>query len=251
LSDIENDNDTDNVRSQLNFSDDELLYDKNSINILYESIELLEELRQRFKKYNPVNVERRNGMLIFDLVTKYCQYAETLGAIINGFEVSNKSKNPSSNMVLSYLKNYGIGEVKDFFNEISSANYTDLNDMHKQKLIYAFGYHKSNNDNIYEIIRHIFDLLKEIAGVYSFFVDSYNASKHGHRVWYGYDLTTQRSNSLLYIKKENKENNYTMNKVPLDDSVSSDYIIPHSKDCQKLFKMILENNNNIRIKGQI
>jgi hypothetical protein len=94
LINIENDNDTDDIRSQLNFSDDELLYDKNSINILYESIELLEELRKQFKEHNPINIERRNGMLIFDLVTKYCQYAETLGAIINGFEVSNKGKYP-------------------------------------------------------------------------------------------------------------------------------------------------------------
>ena len=248
---IENDNDIDDIRSQLNFSDDELLYDKNSINILYESIELLEELRKQFKKHNPRNIERRNGMLIFDLVMKYCQYAETLGATINGFEVSNKSKNLSSSMVLSYLKNYEIGEVKDFFKEISSPKYMNLSDTHKQKLIYTFGYHKSDKNNIDDIIEHIFDLLKEIAGVYSIFVESYNASKHGHRVWYGYDLATQRSNCLLYIEKKNKDNNYTMNKVPLDDSVSSNYIIPYSKDCQKLFEMILENNNNIRRKGQI
>lgn len=32
------------IRKQLNFTDDELLYDKNSINILYENIELLEVL---------------------------------------------------------------------------------------------------------------------------------------------------------------------------------------------------------------
>jgi hypothetical protein len=63
------------IRSKLNYSDDELLYDRNSINILYESIDLLEELRKQFKKHNPVDLERRNGMLIFDLVIKYCQYA--------------------------------------------------------------------------------------------------------------------------------------------------------------------------------
>jgi hypothetical protein len=247
---FENDNDSDNIRSRLNFSDDDLLYDKNSINILYESIELLEELRTQFKKHNPRNIERRNGMLIFDLVTKYCQYAETLGAIINGFEVSNKSKNPSSSVVLSYLKNYEIHEVKNFFKEISSPNYMNLTEMHKQKLIYAFGYYKSNRNNVDEIIEQIFKLLKEIAGVYSVFVESYNASKHGHRVWYGYDLTTQRSNSLLYIEKKNNDNNYSMNKVSLDDGVISDYIMPYSKDCQKLFEMILENNNKLRTKGQ-
>lgn len=64
-------------RARLNFTDDELLYDNNSINIFYEDIELLEELRKQIKKHNPKAVERRNGMLIFDLVTKYCQYSET------------------------------------------------------------------------------------------------------------------------------------------------------------------------------
>jgi hypothetical protein len=54
-------------------------------------------------------------------------------------------------MVLNYLKNYGIGEVKNFFKEISSQNYTNLTDMHKQKLINAFAYHKSNKKNMDEI----------------------------------------------------------------------------------------------------
>jgi hypothetical protein len=77
-----------NIREQLNFTDDELLYDKNSINILFEDIELLELLRQQFKKHNPKDVERRNSMLIFDLVIKYCQYSETIadcGAVIPDF----------------------------------------------------------------------------------------------------------------------------------------------------------------------
>jgi hypothetical protein len=58
-----------NIREQLNFTDDELLYDMNSINILFENIELLEMIRQKFRKHNlNVNVERRNSMLILDLV---------------------------------------------------------------------------------------------------------------------------------------------------------------------------------------
>jgi hypothetical protein len=78
-----------NIREQLNFTDDELLYDMNSINILFENIELLEMIRQKFRKHNlNVNVERRNSMLILDLVVKYCQYSETLGAYLNAFELS-------------------------------------------------------------------------------------------------------------------------------------------------------------------
>jgi hypothetical protein len=100
------------IRKQFKFTDDELLYDKNSINILYENIELLEILRQSFKRNNPEHVERRNSMLIFELVIKYCQYCETLGAIINGFELSNRNENPSSTIVLSQ-----VGAVTDFFRD--------------------------------------------------------------------------------------------------------------------------------------
>ena len=230
-------------RARLNFTDDQLLYDYNSINILYEDIELLEELRRQFKKLNPENVERRNGMLIFDLVTKYCQYSETLGAIINGFESSNKDENPSSTIVLRYLKDYEVPEIRDFFKAISSPNYKNLTDMHEEKLVYAFGYYKLDKSD--DKIHYIYDLLKEIAGVYIYYVNSYNAYKHGHRVWYGYNLTTQRSNSLLYIEKENKPSDYKMDFVPLDDNVICDYIIPRSKDCQKLFELILNNNRRI------
>jgi hypothetical protein len=127
----------------------------------------------------------------------------------------------------------------------SSPNYKNLTDIHKEKLVNAFGYQKLHKSEIDDRINHIFDLLKEIAGVYIYYVDSYNAYKHGHRVWYGYDLTTQKSNSLFYIEKENKPNDYKMNYVPLDDDISSDYIIPRSKDCQKLFELILHNNKSI------
>jgi hypothetical protein len=233
------------TRTQLNFTDDELLYDKSSINILYENIELLEELRKQFKTQNPKGIERRNAMLIFDLVVKYCQYSETLGAMINTFELSNKDKNPTSTIVLSYLKKYQVKQVTDFFVEISSPNYTNLKEEHKDKLIYAFGYYKSSN---YDQTDYIFHLLKEIAGVYVFYLNSYNAYKHGHRVWYGYDLPTQRTNSLFYIERENKSNNYSMDYVPLDDDIITKFIMPRSKDCQTLFELILKNNMGISTK---
>jgi len=233
------------IRTQLNFTDDELLYDKNSINILHENIELLEELRKQIKKHNPKDVERRNGMLIFDLVTKYCQNCETLGAMINAFEESNRHKSPSSTIVLKYLKDYKVYQVTNFFKQISSPNYRDLSDEHKEKLIYAFGCQKLDKNKKNEIVHYIFDLLKEIVGVYIFFVRSYNAYKHGHRVWYGYDLLTEKGNSLVYIEKQNTPHNYKMDYVPLDDNISTDYIIPHSKDCQTLFDLILRNNKSM------
>jgi hypothetical protein len=54
----------------------------------------------------------------------------------------------------------------------------------------------------------------------------------------------------LYIQKENKTANYQMKLVPLDDIVSTDFIIPRSKDCQKLFKWILANNKAISKEGR-
>src|SRR5215207_8548887 len=174
-----NNNTNRNIRDKLRYSDDELLYNYNSTTILYESIELLETLRNKIKKQNSKHVERQNGMLIFDLVVKYCIYAETLGATINGYQKLDKSK-------------------------------------------------------IDKTISNIFHLLVEIAGVYVSFVKSYNAYKHGHRVWYGYDLNAQKSNSFSYIEREYKPNNYVMNYVPLDNGIVTDYIFPHSNDCRRL-----------------
>ena len=181
-------------------------------------------------------------MLIFDLVIKYCQYSETLGAMINAFELSNKGKNPTPTIVLSYLKNYQVKQITDFFDEISSSNYTRLKAEHKDKLIHAFGYHKSSS---YDQTDYIFHLLKEIAAVYVFYLNSYNAYKHGHRVWYGYDLHTRRTNSVFYIERESKSNNYSTDYVPLDDDIITKFIMPRSKDCQTLFELILKNNRSI------
>jgi hypothetical protein len=143
------------------------------------------------------------------------------------------------------LKKYQVKQVTDFFVEISSPNYTNLKEEHKDKLIYAFGYYKSSS---YDQTDYIFHLLKEIAGVYVFYLNSYNAYKHGHRVWYGYDLPTQRTNSLFYIERENKSNNYSMDYVPLDDDIITKFIMPRSKDCQTLFELILKNNMGISTK---
>jgi hypothetical protein len=234
-----------NVRDKFRYSDDKLLYDYNDTIILYESIELLEALRNKIKKQNSKYAERRNGMLIFDLVVKYCIYAETLGATINGFEQSNKHTNPSSTIVLRYLRDFEVPEVGKLFQKIASPNYKNLTDDVREKLVYVFGYQKLDKSKIDKTISKTFHLLEEIAGVYLFYVKSYNAYKHGHRVWYGYDLNTQKSNSLFYVGREYKSNNYEMDHIPLDDDIVPDYIFPRSNDCRQLFELLLHNNKNL------
>ncbi|MGB7954629.1 MAG: hypothetical protein WCF23_11670 [Candidatus Nitrosopolaris sp.] len=108
------------------------------------------------------------------MVTKYCQYSETLGAIINGFELSNKNKHHSSVIVLKYLKDYQVKEVTDFFRDISSPDYKSLSDKHKEKLVIAFKLQELDKNKIDETINIIFNRLKEIVGVYIFYLDSYN-----------------------------------------------------------------------------
>jgi hypothetical protein len=36
-----------------------------------------------------------------------------------------------------------------------------------------------------------------------------------------------------------------MDYIPLDDEIIIEHIIPRSKDCQKLFELILKNNKSI------
>lgn len=141
-------------------------------------------------------------MLIFDLIVRYCTYAETLGATINGFEQSNKHTNPSSTIVLRYLRDFDVYEVSRLFQKIESGDYKRITEDVRGKLVCAFGYQKLGKSKIEKTISDIFHLLREIAGVYLFYVKSYNAYKHGNRVWYGYNLNTKRTNSLVYIERE-------------------------------------------------
>lgn len=144
--------------------------------------------------------------------------------------------------MLRYLAEYQVWQVTNFFNEISSQNYRNLTSEHKEKLIYAFGYHKSSSDKTSEI-DNIFHILEEIAGVYITYVNAYNAYKYGHRVWYAFNPPTMKGNSVIYIDRQNTPNNYTMDYIPLDDEIIIEHIIPRSKDCKKLFELIKNNKS--------
>ena len=73
-------------------------------------------------------------------------------------------------------------------------------------------------------------------------MNAYNAYKHGHRVWYAFNQLTLKGNSVFYVDRKNTPHNYTMDYIPLDDEIIIEQIIPRSKDCQKLFELILKNN---------
>jgi hypothetical protein len=84
--------------------------------------------------------------------------------------------------------------------EISSLNYRNLTSEHKEKLIYAFGYHKSSLDKTSET-DNIFHILEEIAGVYITYLNAYNAHKHGHRIWYPFNPPTMKGNYFTLIDR--------------------------------------------------
>jgi hypothetical protein len=180
-----NGNTNQSIRDRLRYSDDELLYDYNSITILYESIELLETLRNQFKSQSPEHVERRNGMLIFDLIVKYCTYAETLGATINGFKQSNKHTNPSSTIVLRYLRDLTYTKYVNYF-EIASIDYKQLTEDDRSEIVYAFGYQKLDERKIDTTISHIYNLLKEIAELYLFMLNRITLTSTG--IEFGTDI---------------------------------------------------------------
>ena len=58
-------------------------------------------------------------------------------------------------------------------------------------------------------------------------------------------LDTKKSNAFLYIEKLKASNSFSMNYVPLDDSIVADHILPRSKDCRQLIELMLENNKNL------
>lgn len=136
-------------------------------------------------------------------------------------------------------------EVTDFFRDISSPDYKILSDKHKEKLVIAFKLQELDKNKIDETINIIHNRLKEIAGVYIFlsrFVQRFQTWTQS-MVWIC-SRDTKKQFPFLYYEKECTYG-YKMDYLPLDDSVSTDYIMPRSKDCQTLFELILRFNKSI------
>ena len=80
--------------------------------------------------------------------------------------------------------------------------------------------------------------LKEIAGCYLFYKDSYNAYKHGYRLWVGKDQSNNIESAIF--RNRNGVEDY----IPLNDQ-SLNLVIKSGTYCLNLFDLLKSNHKSI------
>ena len=191
--------------------------------------------------------EKKKRMIRYEIIAKFCHYAETLGGFIYGYDKNYQAKDRESK-ILSTISGYKVSDIEDKYKELTKGTKNSLWRIHEQSLKNIFGYtgitdRKYSND-IHEALLNIKKLLSEIYGCYSFYRNSYNSYKHGYRLWFAHDHKnnidiTVYIPSLLrkHIRKQRKH-------VPTDEK-SLSLILKCSRYCRRIFDILIENERSL------
>jgi len=228
------------VKERKDVTDDEMLYEFYSLDSLKYLIDMLSQLKislqQILPKTDPL-YEKKVLVFRFEIIARYCQLAESLGGLILGYKklnlTSNKQlKNNHIQQVLKYLSEYTIKDIDTFYENIE--NNTLAYDV-------IFGYDLLDTkykDEISISKDNIKNNLKEIAGCYLFFKDSYNAYKHGYRLWVGKDQSNYIESAIFRNRKGLEDH------IPLDDQ-SLNLVIKSGTYCLNIFDILKSNHKSL------
>jgi hypothetical protein len=231
-----------------NYNYDSLNYVINVLNELYHN-----QISGNMSSPDPLK-EKKSQMLRYEIIARFCQYAESLGAFMYGYRTNHLVRDKESK-VLSTISKYQVKEISDEYKHLTMGPINRLQKNQKQLLQDIFGYHKitapqffnSKRDSVYNIKR----LLKEVYDCYLFYQDSYNSYKHGYRLWFGRDQKTQ-VDAVIYIptirynKKRKRYNRKRRNYVPSDDGALA-VVIRSMRYCRQLFDILIENERQMRM----
>lgn len=91
---------------------DELFYISNSLYNLSMQIDILNLIVRTVPRD-----KRTRNVLIFEIISKFCQLVEASGAHINAFQKSNKSESKTEE-VLNYLSIYTIKNISNDYKSV-------------------------------------------------------------------------------------------------------------------------------------
>ncbi|HEY6885461.1 MAG TPA: hypothetical protein VI278_15615, partial [Nitrososphaeraceae archaeon] len=190
--------------------------------------------------------EKKRQMLRYEVIARFCQYAESLGAFIYGYRTNHLARDKESK-VLSAIGRYRVKDISDEFRILTKGQINQLWKKQKQLLEDIFGYYKisapkflnSKHDSLYNIKK----LLKEVYDCYSFYQDSYNSYKHGYRLWFGRD---QKNHDVVIYIPTIRYNRKRRDYVPSDDE-TLDVVMRCMRNCRQLFDILIENERQMRI----
>jgi len=184
-------------------------------------------------------IQRMNRFLHLMLITKYCQFAETLGATAIAFlntkiRGSNMvhSKEEEERIVLNTLSSYHVGDVSNFYSVMKSRNNSYIADLMGYPILSLQG--REEREVLEKSCVTVRELLDSIGSYFKLFLDIYNANKHGYRT---IPTTINNSDEGILIVKDNGEP--VLFQLDLKDI---DKMFELSTNCRSLLQDIVENH---------
>jgi hypothetical protein len=174
----------------------------------YDSLHYIIDLFKGFYHTYKINAhdkdplfDKKCSILKFEVVAKFCHYAEVLGAFVYPCHTANPNLN--SEDILENLSKYYVWEIDQFYSAFNSS-YT-LDNTKRNNFKQLFGYNQITSGQradqfVDNFLVNIVKVLNAIGEFYNFWRYSY---KHGYRLWFG-DEYKQKLNVVSYLKKYNK-----------------------------------------------
>jgi hypothetical protein len=241
----------------------QLLYEHYGLDWIKYVIDMHRHLLPSLDKFLPKEDPIRNKKIAifrYEIIARFCHFAESLGALIRAFYLIKKDKSSSTSLtnehpiqILDLVSKYYPGDIPKFYEELK----TDIGD---QNLIKIFGYDYIDNTQHYNIITNSIKNIKkilndEISPCYLYLKESYNAYKHGYRIWpaieYGFNsefilYRDKYSSSTLSFPDITSWNEFKEKYVIMTHDIALDAITNHlSQYCLDLFFLIRDNNKEI------
>ncbi|MGD1837274.1 MAG: hypothetical protein ACPKPY_04360 [Nitrososphaeraceae archaeon] len=248
----------------------QLLYDHYELDSIKYVIDmhrhLLRSLDNILPKEDPIR-NKKIAIFRYEIIARFCHFAEALGALIRAFYLVKKDKSPSTSLtnkhplqILDLVSKYYPGDIPKFYEELK----TNIDD---ENLIKIFGYDYIDKTQHYNIISNSIKNIKkilndEISPCYLYLKESYNAYKHGYRIWPAieYNVNSELiiyrdkySSSTLSFPDITSWNEFKDKYVIMTDDPSLDVITNNlSQYCLDLFFLLRDNNKEVfnRISGK-
>jgi hypothetical protein len=228
----------DDINQKIN--DEEMLYNYYSPYNLNFLVGMFNQLKISFTEILKGEDKDRTVKIIlmrYELVARYCQFAESIGALILGYHNLKLSSNTELNkdhskQILNFLSSYYVNDIDKFYSDINNKSFQGDFEI-------IFGYdipNKSSEQFINESINNIIEHLLKISESYKKYKESYNAYKHGYRVWIKNENDIP---AVLYRDRKKQE------KIILLTDSDLEYVIKSSDYCNILYKIITNNHKEI------
>jgi len=213
------------------------LYKLNHHQAIYFEIEAINKVSTFMPELYPgaPRHERRKMQEIINVWTlsKFCHYAENLGAYSLAFLVSYTDPRDEINGILKYIVKYNMGQIVDFFSHIKKRDESYISKF--------LGYPapRLENADTANIFRRscdtVKDVLVKVARNYIERYDFYAAYKHGYRI-----MTGQANGSMdiiTYIDNDGNQKYFQITEREIRE------IRVLSKQCSMILDCIFENHH--------